>query len=67
MEEVMTSMDRIPGMKNKLFNRLSTAEQAWEEIKGNEGIQAGRNARRRLTELKKNREEVQERKLEEMI
>ena len=67
MEEVVQNMDRIPGMKTKLFNRLASAERNWEDIKGNEGIIAGRNARKRLYEGKVNREEQRERKLEEMI
>ena len=49
-------MDRVPGMKNKLFNRLATAERGWEDIKGAEGIQGGRQAKYRLNELKKNME-----------
>jgi hypothetical protein len=42
MEEVITNMDRIPGMKTKLFHRLASAENAWEDEKGLVGIQAGR-------------------------
>ena len=61
------NMDRVPGMKTKLYNRLASAEQAWEDEKGADGIMAGRNARRRLFSQKQDREEAQERKLEEMI
>jgi len=45
-------MDKIPGMKNKMFNRLATAESTWENVKGAEGIEAGRNARNRLRDLR---------------
>jgi hypothetical protein len=49
-------MERVPGMKNKLFNRLATAERGWEDIKGAEGIQGGASAKARLHELKRTME-----------
>ena len=63
----MLNIERIPGMKAKVFNKLSTAEQGWEDMKGYQGITAGREARRRLNELKGSMEDNQEKKLEEMI
>ena len=53
MGEVLDSLDRIPGMKTKVFGKLQAAEQSFEDQKGYEGIQAGEKARRRLDEKKK--------------
>jgi len=67
MEEAISNIDRIPGMKTKVYNKLASAEQGWEEDKGAQGIVAGREARRRLNDLKGSLESQQEKKLEEMI
>ena len=52
MEEAIGNMDKVPGMKSKVFNKLTNAEQGWEDMKGFAGIAAGRDARRRLNDLK---------------
>ena len=67
MEEAIGNIERIPGMKTKVFNRLTNAEQGWEDIKGSQGIMAGREARRRLADIKGTNDNNKEKKLEEMI
>ena len=52
MEEVIGNIERIPGMKNHVFNKLQNCEQGWEDAKGGVGIAAGKEARRRLSQLK---------------
>jgi len=52
MDEVIHNIDTLKGKKAQVFSKLKTAESYWDEDRGNDGIQAGRDAKRRLQEKK---------------
>jgi hypothetical protein len=60
-------MDSFKGKKGQIFGKLKAAEHYWDEDRGNEGILAGREARRRLQEKKRLSDTTFKQELSEMV
>ena len=53
----------MPGYKNKVWEKISNMHSQYEQDKGEQGLQAGRVARKRFMHKIKDEEEKKEREL----
>lgn len=60
-------MDSLKGKRGQIFTKLRAAENFWDEDRGNEGINAGREARQRLQEKKRLSETTYKQELSDMV
>ena len=67
MQQCLEHMERMPGLRAKVFNQLGQMTTHWNEQKGQEGVQAGQETRYKLAMKRKEREEAQKRNLEKLI
>lgn len=65
--DTISNLQRMPGYKNKIWERVTEMHNQFEEEKGFNGLKAGEMARQRLQIKLKNKEMSAERGLENII
>ena len=67
MDTCLKHMEKMPGLRAKVFNQLGTMATHYDEQKGQEGIQAGHMTRVNLAKKRAEREQAQKRNLDKLI
>ena len=67
MHECLEQMDKMPGLRAKVFNQLGQIATVHNEQKGQEGIVAGAATRYQLALRRKEREQAEKKNLEKLI
>ena len=67
MHDCIDILQRMPGYKNKVWEKISNLHNQFEEEKGMDGINAGRVARKRFIQQTKEREDKYQKSLDALI
>ena len=67
MRNALHHLEKMPGLRAKVYNQVGTMAQQWNDQKGLEGMEAGEKTRMKLVRKKKEMEKAQAEGLDEMI
>ena len=67
LETTLLNLERNPGMKTKVWDRITSLHNQFEEEKGQQGLKAGETARKRLLRKEKSIEEAHNIGLDNLI
>lgn len=67
MRNCLNHMEKLPGLRAKVFNQLGQVASMFNEQKGEEGVLAGANTRHHLALQRKEREQAQQQNLDKLI
>ena len=67
MYDCINILQKMPGYKNKVWEKISNMHNQYEEEKGLQGLRAGEEARKRLMDKTKKMENAEQKCLDELI
>ena len=67
MTSVLGHLEKMPGLRAKVFNQLGQVATVYNEQRGHEGIMAGQDTRNQLARKRREREQAQKQNLDKLI